>query len=142
MRPQSIIRFEQLYLGSTLITLVVQVLNFLALFGPVRTEEAGLITLLIVLALTYGLAFLFWYLIARRASNIAKWILVVISVLGAISTVPLLLAEAQADPAYALVMALVFVLQLVGIAYLFRRDAAEWLRSRGEVGVIDVTTFN
>lgn len=142
MRPQSIIRFEQFYLGGTAITVIVQVLNLAGLFGPVRAEELSFSTLLIVLAIGYGLAFLFWYLIARRASNIAKWVLVILTGFGLVGNVPLLVTEMRSDLGYTLVMALILVLQVVSMVYLFRRDAAEWLRSRGQVGVIDVTTFN
>lgn len=142
MRPQSIIRFEQFYLGGTAITLVVQVLNFFGLFGPARADEMGVTTLLIILAISYGLSFLMWYLIAHRASNITKWVLVIITVLGMLGTVPLLFAQGQSDLPYTLALLLIFALQLVAMAQLFRRDAVEWLRSRGQAGVIDVTTFN
>ena len=81
-------------------------------------------------------------LIARRASNITKWVLVVITVLGVIGTVPLLIAQGQSNLGYSLIVSLVFVLQLIAIAYLFRRDAAEWLKSRGQHGVVDLTAFN
>ena len=142
MRPQSIIRFEQFYLGGTAITIVVQVLNMLRLFGPIRTEELAFATLLIILAIGYGLAFLFWYLIARRASNIAKWVLVILTVLGLFGNVPLMIAQPQTEFAYTAVMALILVLQLIAMVYLFRRDAVEWLRSRGQHGVVDVSAFN
>lgn len=142
MRPQSIIRFEQFYLGSTAITVVMEVLNTLGLFGPVESEDLGPYVMPILLVISYGLVLVFWYLIAHRASNIAKWILVVLTVVGLLGTTMLLATYAQTYPAYTLASALVLLLQLVSIVYLFRRDAVEWLRSRGQVGVIDITTFN
>jgi hypothetical protein len=36
----------------------------------------------------------------------------------------------------------VLLLKIASVIFLFRRDAVEWLRSRGQAGVIDVTTFN
>lgn len=142
LRPPSIIRFEQFYLGATAITVVLQMLNFAGLVGPDRSEALGTAGMLIVLAMSYGMTFLFWYLIARRASNITKWVLVVITVLGVIGTVPLLIAQGQSNLGYSLIVSLVFVLQLIAIAYLFRRDAAEWLKSRGQHGIVDLTAFN
>jgi hypothetical protein len=142
LRPQSIIRFEQFYLGSNALAVLLQVLHFTGLLGgSTLAGVAPEFTLSIVLV-TYSIVFVFWYLITRRASNVAKWILVVMAGLGLFSTVPLLLKTAETDLVYALLALLILLIQFVGMAFLFRRDAAEWLRSRGQLGVIDVSTFN
>lgn len=142
MRPDSIIRFEQFYLASTGLTIVLQLLNFAGLIGPetLKAGETGL--MLTFVAISYALAFVLWYLIARRASNVAKWVFVVITVLGLIGTVPTVLLLLSTDRAYAMLFLLVTLLNLIAMVFLFRRDAVEWLRSRGRQGVIDVTTFN
>lgn len=142
LRPQSIIRFEQFYLASTALTILLQLLNFAGLIGPDALKETNSELVLVLVAISYALAFVIWFLIARRASNIAKWFFVVITLLGLIGTVPMLAALLSTDVAYALCFAVVTVLNLIALAFLFRRDAAQWLRSRGQVGVIDITTFN
>lgn len=142
MRPQSIIRFEQFYVASTVLTMVLQLLNFGGLLGPdpLKGPEAQLV--LILVAVGYGFAFAIWYLIARRASNIAKWFFVAITLLGLIGTVPMLSSLLSTDLAYALFFALVTMLNLVAMVFLFRHDAVEWLRSRGQAGAVDIATFN
>jgi hypothetical protein len=142
VRPQSIIRFEQLYLASSLLAVLGQILNLTGISGPSGARDLGLVFVLIIVAITYGMIFLFWYLIARRASNVAKWILVVMTAFGLLATVPMLITLAETDPLYAAISALVTVLQLAAMVFLFRRDAVEWLRSRGQVGVVDIATFN
>jgi hypothetical protein len=142
LRPQSIIRFEQLYLGGTAISLLTQLLNAVGLLGFNGTDGMSPFALLILMAVGYGLTFLFWYLIARRASNIAKWLLVVITLLGMIGTVPLLAMMFSSSPLEALLTTLVTLLQFVAVVFLFRRDAADWLRSKGQNQMVDVSTFN
>ena len=140
MRPLSITRFEQLYLGSTAIGMI----NLIGSWS--RLTAAGGPMVMLGLAIGVGLGGLmvlaFWYLIARRASNIAKWVLVVLTVLGLISTVTRGGRFVELGMVYTVLLVLTNLTQIVAIAFLFRRDAAEWLRSRGQVGVIDVTTFN
>lgn len=142
MRPQSIIRFEQFYLTSTALTIVLQVLNFTGLLGPDALKGPQSAFVLTLVAIGYALAFVIWFLIARRASNIAKWFFVVITLLGLIGTVPTLSTLFLTDLAYALFFALVTVLNVIAMLFLFRRDAVEWLRSRGQQGVVDIATFN
>lgn len=142
MRPHSINRFEQFYLASTAIAVFMQVLNNLGLFGPASHADLGPYVMPMLFAISYGLAFVIWYLIARRASNITKWVLVAMTVLTLLAVVPALLGLAGAYMAYMMATAAVLLLQVVSVVYLFRRDAVEWLRSGGRRGVIDVTTFN
>ncbi len=142
MRPQSIIRFEQFYVASTALAIIAQLFNAMGLFGPVSKNQLGPYFLPIILVISYGLAFLFWFLIARRASNIAKWILVVMTGISLAFTVPALAILAQEYPVYVLATGLLFLLDLIAMVYLFRRDAVEWLKSRGQQAPIDITTFS
>lgn len=142
MRPRSIIRFEQFYLTSTVLTIVLQLLNFGGLLGPDTLKGNETQVVLILVGIGYVFSFVVWYLIARRASNIAKWFFVVITVLALIGTLPMLPTLLSTDLAYALLFALVTVLNLAAMVFLFRHDAVEWLRSRGRVGVVDIATFN
>ncbi len=43
---------------------------------------------------------------------------------------------------YLLLTTLVTLLQFVAVVFLFRRDAADWLRSKGQNQMVDVSTFN
>ncbi|MBX9663347.1 hypothetical protein [Novosphingobium sp.] len=142
MRPHSIIRFEQLYLGGTAISLLTQLLNVAGLLGRTDNDAISPFALLLILGLGYGLTFLFWYLIARRASNLAKWVLVVITALSLVGTVPLVGMLVLSSPLEALLTVLVTLLQVVAVVFLFRPDAARWLRSKGQDQFVDISTFN
>ena len=142
MRPQSIIRFEQFYLASAAVGALNDCLNFAGIGGPTELSDAGNIVALVLVALVYGLSFLLWFLITHRASNVAKWILVVLTVLDLLAMVLSVLIFADTDKVDMVLMLLAMVLQCASMVYLFRRDAAEWLRNKDQQEPIDVTTFN
>jgi hypothetical protein len=142
LRPQSIIRFEQFYVAICLITVLEQILTFLGLSGPDEARDLSPVVVGFIVAVTYGILFLFWYLIVWRASNVAKWVLVVMTGLGLLGTIPIITTQAVSHPLYAGFTAVITGLQLIAIVFLFRRDAAEWLRSRGQIGVIDISAFD
>ena len=108
-----------------------------------RTLESGsnISSLLTGYLLISAIAFLFWFFIARRASNAAKWILAALVTIGLIEFSRFVLVASVFGPVFAF-NALIRLLLCIAVAFLFRRDAAEWLRSKGQQEPIDVTTFN
>lgn len=131
MRPKSILLFEKLLLGSTALV----VLNLLLHYGRLRddaiadgTSPAGPF-LGIVLAVAVNL--LLWFFIARRASTFTKWVMVVLMVLALIGFAADYPAALEIGFVYVLWSAINLGLQAAALAMLFRRDAAEWLRSKG-----------
>lgn len=84
---------------------------------------------------------LLWYFIARRASNVAKWIYVVLTALGLLGFV-----SSLANPLVAKGVITVLGLNTVGLQFyaawlLFRPDASAWLDSRGANGPGDPKSF-
>lgn len=144
MRPQSILNFEKLYLGSLVIGVINYALSYDQVMADLQSDpavaELGLASSGFVLAMAafgWGISLLFWYFIARRASNIAKWILVVITAIGLLA-IPGTLSELAG---LALVLTLLTtVVQLVAIAMLFRADAKRWLENKSSVSS-DTSTF-
>lgn len=131
MRPQSIIRFERLYLSAFVIGLLSTFQNWevrqrmmeqgaggtnLAWLGP----AASAIGVVIALSL--------WYFVARRASVIAKWIVVVLAAWGAVLLAILAfgLIAGRGAPTLLLVGAAQNVLYIVAAAMLFGPDARAW----------------
>ena len=130
MRPTSIVLFERLFLLSLAIALVNGFLQYDALVAQVGNDPAlaqlgwGSGAILVVMAISLLIPLLLWYFIARRASNIAKWILVVMTLLG--------LLFVNLDPGHlgslaGIASLAVTILQLVAIVLLFRADARAWL---------------
>jgi hypothetical protein len=141
MRPASIEQFERFYLGAV----VLGVLNFVFNFGEMTSQMAQVqfgIVFLIGAAL-FGLGFnmLFWFLIARRASNGAKWVLTVLTAIGVVSMVARWQLYTAFSPLRLTLSLLVLVLQVIAMAYLFRADAVIWLKSKGRQGPVDLATF-
>lgn len=138
MRPQSIIRFEQLFLASAALGVLNQVITFGGASGPSVALSAGPV----FVALAWGMTLLIGYFIARRASNVAKWALVVLIAPGVLVAVPNLAPLIGSAPRFVVMASVVVLLKIASVIFLFRRDAVEWLRSGGQKGVIDITTFN
>ena len=130
MRPTSIVLFERLFLLSLAIALVNGFLQYDALVAQVGNDPAlaqlgwGSGAILVVMAISLLIPLLLWYFIARRASNIAKWILVVMTLLGLLFVN---LDPGQLGSLAGIASLAVTILQLVAIVLLFRPDARAWL---------------
>lgn len=129
MRPPSIVLFDRLFLASLVIGVINAVLSFEAMQSELAANPdtaalgwgSGMVIAIIAFSLLIPL--LLWYLIAYRASGIAKWILVVLTVGG------LLFMGIDLENLLSLATIgtlVVTVLQLVAIVMLFRPDAKAW----------------
>ena len=135
MRPKSIIMFERLFLASLLLGL----LNF----GLSYRDAAALVAndagaqklglgpgfLIGIMIVSYAIYLLLWFLIARMGSNVAKWILVVLTAIGVLSALPAL--TGAWDVTLALSLA-VYALEILALAYLFKPDSKTWFGGKGE----------
>lgn len=147
MRPQSIQLFEKVYLGAIAIGLVNTVLSWSqvdAMLADPRMQAAGLGTGTLVFGLIVGILvpLLLWYFIARRASNIAKWIYVVLTALSVFGFLSALANPMVPKGLVTVLGALATGLQVYGAWLLFRPDAAAWLDSKGAEGPGDPKTFD
>ena len=142
MRPHAIVMFERLFLAS----LVLGALGVLLSYGKLTElaandpgmRQLGLGTgfLVGIMVASYAIYLLLWYLIAHRASNAAKWILVVFTVLGVLFALPGLSGTWDSSFAISLV---VYALEVLAVVYLFRPDAKEWLAGKVQA---DPATFD
>lgn len=136
-RPQSILWFERLvYLGLGL-----AVLNTYLSADELRAEpgfgSAGLVFAIVVLVITIAISLLFVWYIAYRASNVAKWIYVVLGVVGFVIMILLAVSDptamrASGDFSLGLTVAS-NLLSAVEMGLLFRRDSRDWFGGRGGV---------
>lgn len=139
-RPVSIVNFERLYLGSFVLWLV-STLAFWSttsqtmLTNPAVTanpQMAQLVTpiMLGAFVVVAAVTLLLWYLVARKASSVAKWFVVAFEAIGVLKTIPVLLAIARGTTGNVLLAVIGLVCTALAVAaavMLFKRDARAWL---------------
>lgn len=142
MRPPSILMFERLFLVSLVLGVVSVAVGYEAMVGQLAREPGlerlglGSEVLLGTVAIWLATYLLLWFLIARKASNVARWILALLSVLGALLFVPGLMGPWNLT----LLLNLgYYAVELTAVACLFRADAAAWLKGERDTveAVID-----
>ncbi|WP_126173252.1 hypothetical protein [Altericroceibacterium xinjiangense] len=131
MRPHSIVMFERLFLAA----MALNVLGFVFSYQAVADELArqpGLSELGLtggfaigVFSLSLAVYLLLWFLIARKGSAIAKWILIALVAIGLTTLPSALSAPFTWGTVFGL---LVTALEVAALVFLFREDAKAWLR--------------
>jgi hypothetical protein len=157
MRPRSVILFERLYYLSLLVLLVQQAVGYVVARNliagmPRDAEMAGMDNLfggivagsmIFGFILAAGVPLLLAWLAARKRIEVAKWLLLVISVLSVLSwvgglivlmVVPIEMFEGVGgfSSLQAVSVGIDAVSELLGVValwYLFRPDATAWFRS-------------
>ncbi|MBW4329960.1 hypothetical protein KY084_03610 [Stakelama sp. CBK3Z-3] len=131
MRPTSIKRFEIFYL----LAFAVSVLNiFVGWNGAIDrmretspgTEVYGPAILVGGLAISAIITFLLWYFTARKASNVARWIVVIFFLFSLVSTLISLSHGTFATGISGILSIVSLVLEAGAVAMLFQADARVW----------------
>ncbi len=131
MRPKSILMFERLFLAALAGSLVGSALSYDETVGALAADptlqKVGLGTgfVLAVMAASFAIYLLLWYLIAHKASAVAKWILVAFTVISLIMIVPSLAGPLDS---LQLLNLIVYALHIAAVVFLFRADAVAWFR--------------
>ena len=130
-RPASIVIFERLYLASLALSLIGWAVDWpqmqARLAANPQTAPFGWM-LFVMLGLNVATTLLLWFFTARRASVVAKWIVVVFAGLSALRflfNLPAMLGGAIGATSL-IVSVLTMVLVIAAAAMLFRLDAREW----------------
>lgn len=145
-RPASIVLFEKLYAAVIVIGVIGVVLswNSLSAMAEAQPGVSGSVgSGILIGALIFGflVPLLLLYFIARRASNIAKWIFVLLTAFGVYSFIATLSNPMVPKGLLLVVNAVSLVLTLYCAWLLFKPDAKAWLESKGADGPADPTTF-
>lgn len=139
IRPKSIINFERCYLGA----LALSFLTFAFTWSAQRallernpataalSTSAVMATAVAVLLVSAIINLLLWYFAARRASVVAKWIIVVFFGLGTLVVLRSLITGTFMAGFGGVLQVVVYVLQAVGVYLLFRPDSNAWFAERG-----------
>jgi len=134
-QPKSIERFEQIFFLSLVVSLVMFVLNWdqsTAVAQQNPAAAAFVIPMVIGFAIIgYGISILLWFLIARRGSEVAKWIYVVLFALGALGALAgVLMSGRPGVPTPSVLVRVGQIVNLVlGVAavwFLFQPDTRPW----------------
>lgn len=142
MRPASIVLFERLFLASLVVSVASFVLTYEQTMGLLESDPAmaglgfGSSVILGLAIAGYAIYLLLWFLIARKASSVAKWILVV---LVALSLISLLATLAAPWDLILLISAVVYALEVAAVVCLFNDDAKDWFSGKWSA---DPTTFD
>lgn len=132
MRPPSIIRFDQLYLGSLALELAHLALGYDALIAGMKANpgaaERGLDGpgfWFASLGFAMAILLLPWWLASHRASNVARWILAIVAAFGLVS-----LSLSLGDlPMLEIIAEVVFsAVEIAAVWFLFRPDSAAWFK--------------
>lgn len=128
MRPQSIINFERLFLGSMVLGVVAIGINWSAIQAQVSATPGAEILapwfLPVTLIVGFAINLLLWFFVARRGAVAAKWILIVFFAIGLMSLPG---AIYDGTPAMQLIPGLInTALQAAAIWMLFKPDASLW----------------
>lgn len=130
MRPASITKFDQLYLGAMALGIANTVLNYDNTMAQLEADPAvaaagmaGSGFMLGAAAFGFAISLLLWFFISRRASNIAKWILLVLTLIG---TLMMPLGLAAVPLVQAVIAVVITVMQIAALWFLFRPDAKAW----------------
>ena len=133
-RPASIVMFERLYLGAWLVGLLNSIINWGPMQEAARVAAGpnpmgdGFTSTIMIGSIVFGaiITLLLWYFTARRASDIAKWIVTVFFALG-LGSFLWGLANGTTRMALPVAIGLVaLVLQGAAVVMLFRPDAKRW----------------
>ncbi|HEY0116451.1 MAG TPA: hypothetical protein VGB54_12095 [Allosphingosinicella sp.] len=154
VRPDSIRQFEYFYLGSIALAVVNLILTYSQVNGALSSARAfdapaavaNVASAFMVGSLLIGILFALiipltlWYFAARRASQTARWIAVVLGALSAIRLLVLIVVLGWLIVSRAPVVQWMWYNMLIGIVsetlhmaaiyFLFPADAREWF-SRG-----------
>ncbi|MFD1949524.1 hypothetical protein ACFSGX_01925 [Sphingomonas arantia] len=127
MRPKSIVQFEYVYIAALLLGIVATYLMAgqtaaLMQMNGMPVSEGALITIQWVMAaILAGIALL----ASRKASNVARWIVIVLCGLAVVSFL-FSVRNLSAMGSVSILAVSQFVLSIVVIYLLFRPDAKAW----------------
>ncbi len=146
-RPPSIILFEKVFFASIVISVITLALSWNRMVSTAVAQRPGIAeaapsVMLVGAAIGIGIPILLWYFIARRASNVAKWIFVVLTAISIFSFVSSIANPMIPGTLMIVVGAVTTALQVFAAWLLFKPDARAWLESRGVEGRSDSHTID
>lgn len=129
-RPSNVVRFEQLMYLSLAIVPIQTFLQWGFLIDLAHTVGRGAGFILITQAFSIAVTLLFIWLIARRRKNWARWIWIILYIVGMLFTLPTLGRVLRNGPVVATLLCVQYLAQVVALYLIFTGNAREWFMSR------------
>ncbi len=133
MRPSSIVQFDRLYPAAIGVGLVGNVLDWPVTVARLESDPAtaafsdvGIAVAAGMIAVGTAIALLLWFLIARRGSGGARWVLVAFTAFAIGSLAVGLASGAVIVDGGGIARMIATALQTAAVALLFRADARAW----------------
>lgn len=130
MKPESIRRFDLFFLASLALFAAGFFISLGATAAAIEAETAanglkigGNAFAIGLFVVVFAINLVLWFLVSRKGTNIARWLLVVLLVIDLFG-LPSLLSGSLSLPT--IVSLLRILLEAVAIAFLFRADAKPW----------------
>lgn len=138
MQPNSIKKFDLLYLGAVALGLINGVLSYGMMKAELEAQlagtgiEVGMGSLIGGLAFSLVISLALWYLVSRLRIELVKWVMLAFLAFGLIGLPALFVNGFQFTDIIAII---VFAMQAAAIYFLFQPDAKAWFAEKN--GPID-----
>ena len=136
MRPQAIVYFERINLGTLVLGVLQSWLSWDRLVQMITSTGGSVATILITQGFSFALIIALTLFISRRRSKVAMWILVVFFVLGLPGLV--LLIQQGLLLGSGAITALQTLGQFVALILLFTKPARRWMNREPELDLGDI----
>jgi hypothetical protein len=123
--------FDWLFLGSLAVSAAGVVISWQPMMAQLAAQpgvaELGIGSgfLAGAIAVAFAISLLLWFLVSRKASNVAKWILIELAAVSLISVPGMLAGPRNLSTILGLIS---YVLEIAALGFLFRPDARAWFR--------------
>ena len=121
--PSNVARFEQLMYLTIGIGIINSALQFQSF-----SRQAGAAFTLFVQAVVFAFAVLLIWLIARRRANWARWVLLVMFLIGVVPFIPILSKTLQTSPLSGVLSIVQFLAQGIALYLVFTGNAVAWFK--------------
>lgn len=126
MRPKSIVMFERVVVISLLLGILNAFLMWDRLSADAAAQGMTSDTLITVQAITTAIYLLLIWFIARKGSPVAKWIYVVLTVLGVLLALAGMGQTMTMGAASIVITVIQYILLIFSVWLLFKPDAKAW----------------
>ena len=133
-RPKDIEWFAYIQIGVIVIGFINGLINWDALVAmPGNSANQQIVTQAIGYAITFALL----YFIVVKASNVARWICVVLTVIGTLFIIPVLFMDTIPIPGGTVMPLLLSIAPLVSLWFLFTPAARTWFDKKNDPNIFN-----